>query len=458
MSLEHWVWLSSLRINKRWMHRLLERFVDPQRVYEATALELRDLQLGTAQNVILQARDLQTAKDIISQCEKENISIVTMRDAAYPNRLRNIEVPPVLLYVGGHMPSFDEEAVITIVGTRTSSARANEIAYRFGYELADKGMLVVSGIAEGIDSAANAGALAAGARTVGVLGSGIDVCYPSSSKAVYHSILAGNGCLISEYPPGDRPYSWHFPERNRIMSGLAAGVLVIAAPERSGSLITASRALEQGREIFVVPGNIDDAEFVGSNNLVKHGAIPVTTPKDIVAYYYARFPNVFNAAEVAAYMRDPSDQEALIRFNRRQPSLQVASKPVYVIEGKSVEQRPKGRARDYDFHVFSEFSKRGKQNRRGLNRERPRPDGRESSDTAAYTAPAEERNQNFDSLTEEQRKILSVLAEHADRTAHIDEIVNHSGFSVSEALTMLTELELDGVIVALPGKRFQIKE
>ena len=459
MSLEHWVWLSSLKIDKRLMHRLLERFVDPQHIYEATALELRDLHLGTAQNIILQTRDLKNAKDIISLCEKENIRIVTMQDAAYPNRLRNIEVPPVLLYVGGHMPSFDEEAAVTIVGTRHASAHANEIAYRFGYELADKGMLVVSGIAEGIDSAANAGALAAGARTVGVLGSGIDVCYPSSSKKIYDSILAGNGCLISEYPPGDRPYAWHFPERNRIMSGLSAGVLVIAAPERSGSLITASRALEQGREIFVVPGNIDDAEFVGSNNLVKHGAIPVTTPKDIVAYYYTRFPDVFDAAQVAAYMRDSSDHTAWTRFNKRQPELQVASNPVYVIRGKSIKQTPEKQTRDYDFRIFSGISKRGKKKDAGLELQKTDYNaGKPSAIEASASAPAEEKKNHFEKLTEKQRRIVSILAEHADNIAHIDEIVNHSDLSVSEALAMLTELELDGVIASLPGKRFQIKE
>ena len=456
MSIEHWVWLSSLRMDRRLMHRLLDRFADPQRVYEATEPELRDLALGQrAQRIVLQTRDLRFARNVISFCAKNNIGIVTMQDAAYPNRLRNIEVPPVLLYVGGRMPSFDEEAAIAVVGTRTSSDRANDIAYTFGYELADKGMLVVSGMAAGIDSSANAGALSAGAGTVAVLGGGVDVCYPESSRKVYNRILAGNGCVISEYPPGERPYPRHFPERNRIISGLSAGVLVIAAPERSGSLITASRALEQGREIFVVPGNIDDAEFIGSNNLIKHGAIPVTTPKDIVAYYYTRFPDVFDAAKVADYMRDQAASAELAKFHRRPEAMHVASAPSYAIKGRRLDGGTKKQSRSYDFGLFSIFSQKAKKNTGTQDAAASQP-GKSAPPTNSEAVPQVKKS--MEGLSQELQKIVAVLAESEQKTAHIDDIVNHSGFPVSEALSMLTELELEGIVAALPGKRFQIIE
>ena len=463
MSLEHWIWLSNLRIDKRLMHRLLDRFIDPQRIYEATETELQDVELGSAiLKTILLSRDLKCAREIRSFCAENHIGVVTMQDAAYPSRLRNIEVPPVLLYVGGHMPSFDEEAAVAVVGTRKASERAREIAYRFGYELADKGMLVVSGMAEGVDAASNAGALDAGARTVAVLGGGVDVCYPASSRNIYDRILAGNGCLISEYPPGDRPYPQHFPERNRIISGLAAGVLVVAAPERSGSLITANRALEQGREIFVVPGNVDDFEFVGSNNLIKHGAIPVTTPKDIVAYYYARFPDVFDAGQIVSYMRDKSDAADLVKFNRREqgPNMHVASAPSYVIEGKELETKSQRKPRDYDFGLFSVFSREPgtyigekRETADSARRQKKKQGGRRAE------------NENFQpqktpvaGLSEEQQKIVAAIAQSNEGVAHIDDIVVASGFPAAQALSMLTELELEGVIEALPGKRFQIIE
>lgn len=459
MSLEHWVWFSTLQIDKRTMHRLLYRFADPQRIYEATESELRETGLGeTARKAVSMKRNLNYARDVISYCGKNHIGIVTMQDAAYPNRLRNIEVPPVLLYVGGHMPSFDEEAAVTVVGTRKSSERANEIAYRFGYELAQQGMLVVSGMAEGIDAAANAGALDAGARTVAVLGGGVDVCYPASSRGIYDRILAGNGCLISEYPPGMRPYASHFPERNRILSGLSAGVLVIAAPEKSGSLITASRALEQGREIFAVPGSVDDYEFVGSNQLIKHGAIPVTTPKDVVAYYYARFPDAFDDAGIAAYMRDEADNAKLIRFNRRdqESRLHVASAPVYTAQTEKPEPvKQKRQPRNYDFGLFSRFSSKAK------------PDTVHKAVAPEHEAvlrrqpdPALQRAQTsaVSELSDDLKKILAAIAENGEGAAHIDTIVNKSGFPAAQALAMLTELELEGIVEALPGKRFQIIE
>lgn len=462
MSVEHWVWLSNLRIDRRLMHRLLDRFIDAQRVFEATEAELCEVSLSqTAQRTVLLSRDLKYAQNIVSFCAEKHIGIVTMQDAAYPNRLRNIEVPPVLLYVSGHMPSFDEEAAVTVVGTRESSGRANEIAHRFGYELADKGMLVVSGMAKGIDAAANTGALDAGARTVAVLGGGVDVCYPESSRGLYNRILAGNGCLISEYPPGERPLGRHFPERNRIMSGLSAGVLVIAAPERSGSLITASRALEQGREIFVVPGNVDDFEFVGSNNLIKHGAIPVTTPKDIVAYYYARFPSVFDAGQIVEYMRDKSDGAEIVKFNRRErePQLHVASAPSYAIEGKDLAPKERRKtSRNYDFGLFSIFSQKGDRNsgeettgREPARRKQVKRIADPVAEPVGKKSPARE-------LSEDLQKIVASIASDGEGIAHIDHIVNESGFQAAQALAMLTELELEGVVEALPGKRFKIIE
>ena len=454
MSLEHWVWLSGLRINKRWMQALLDRFVDPQKIYEATEPELSEIVLDqSARKAILLSRDLTNARNIISHCAKNHIGIVTMQDAAYPGRLRDIEVPPVLLYVSGRMPSFDEEAAITIVGTRSASQRAEEIAFRFGYELAEKGMLVISGMAKGIDAAANAGALSAGTHTVAVLGGGVDVCYPESSRTIYNRILDGNGCLISEYPPGDRPYASHFPERNRIMSGLSAGVLVIAAPERSGSLITASRALEQGREIFVVPGNVDEYEFVGSNNLIKHGAIPVTTPKDVVAYYYARFPDAFDDRKMIAYMRDSSGSDTMVPMKQRkkEPELHVASTPSYAIQGKTLPHRTQ--SREYDFGLFSAFA----QKRKNRQNEKKKVITQTEQVENAPTAQIEQRTPG-EGLPENYQKLIAIIMACEGRIAHIDELVNQSGFSAAETLSLLTEMELEGVVKALPGKWFQIIE
>ncbi len=452
MSLEHWVWLTQLQIDRRLMHRLLDRFAEPQRIYEATEQELHGLELSRGvRETILHDRSLHAAKSIVAWCAKHRVALVTLQDAAYPGRLRSIEVPPLLLYVGGRMPSFDEEAAIAIVGTRRSSELAENIAYTFGYELSEKGMLVISGMAAGIDAAANTGALEAGAPTVAVLGCGIDVCYPTSSRPIYDSLLAGNGCLISEYPPGTKPLAGHFPERNRIISGLSAGILVVAAPERSGSLITASRALEQGREIFVVPGGIQEKEFAGSNALIKHGAIPVTTPKDIVAYYYARFPDVFDAGQVADYMQNRPDTLELTHMYRRTATLPASSQPDY---GDNTPTRGSDR-RQGGFSLLSLFSQRGRQTGGRGNREEA---SERTDEILSHPETAVKAEALAPELSEEQRKIVSVLLSSRDGTAHIDEIVNQSGFSAAETLATLTELELDEIVTALPGKRFQINK
>ena len=445
MSLEHWVWLSCLQIDRRSLHTLLDYFVEPQRVYEATARELEPVRLSRgARDTVLKKHDLKEARAILSQCEKAHIRVVTMQDAAYPERLRNIEQPPVLLYVGGQLPSFDEEAAIAVVGTRKSSETAENIAYTFGYELAEKGMLVISGMAMGIDTAANAGALAAGARTVAVLGCGIDVCYPASSRPIYDMLLSGKGCLISEYPPGTGPLARHFPERNRIISGLAAGVLVVAAPAKSGALITANRALEQGREIFVVPGGIQEEEYAGSNALIKSGAIPVTTPKDIVAYYYGRFPDAFDPERVSSYMQSRTEAAEQIRLYRRPVVLQAASRPAYGAEDRQTpvrEERP-SRARQL-LQLFS-------RDRRDADRGERVTEVVPVKQPAELTLPAE--------FSEDHRRLAEILQKSADGTAHIDTLVNQSGLPAAEVLSMLTDLELEGIITALPGKRFQINK
>ena len=440
MSLEHWVWLSELQIDRPSLYRLLEHFSEPQRIYEATERELAPAELSrSAKEILLSKRDLKAARAIIARCEREGLRIITMQDAAYPDRLRNISLPPLLLYAAGQVPSFDEEAAIAVVGTRNCSDMSENIAYTFGYELSEKGMLVISGMAKGIDAAANAGALASGARTVAVLGCGLDRCYPESSRDIYDALRDGRGCLLSEYPPGTQPLPRNFPARNRIISGLSAGVLVVAAPERSGSLITASRALEQGREVFVVPGGILEQEFAGSNALIKTGAIPVTTPKDIIAYYYGRFPDAFDPERISEYMQSDSEAAESLRMLRRPAVWQPAARPVY---GEGSAPRPERRSRAQQLLSF--FS--GERREEEREKRRKSVSGRETE--RIVELPAD--------FSEDHRKVFELLRDSAGGTAHSDELVNQSGLPTADVLSILTDLELEGVVTALPGKRFQI--
>ena len=213
-----------------------------------------------------------------------------MQDAEYPGRLKNIYDPPCLLYVKGTMPLFDEEVAVAVVGTRKCTPYGIACAEKLSYGLASGGAVVVSGLAKGIDTAALRGALRAGGMAVGVVGNGLDVCYPRENRYLYEDV-ASAGVLLSEYPPGTEPAASHFPVRNRILSGLSLATLVVEAPERSGALITAETALEQGRDVFVVPGPIDAVNSVGCNRLLQQGAGVAIDAWDILREYQGRFPD-----------------------------------------------------------------------------------------------------------------------------------------------------------------------
>ncbi len=208
------------------------------------------------------------------------IKRIDLNHPDYPDRLKNIDGPPLYLYMKGEICQQDSNA-IAIVGTRRPTPYGRRVAERLATELSFAGFTIVSGMARGIDSVAHKAALKAGGRSIGVLGCGIDVVYPRENSPLFAD-MAGSGALISEFPMGTGPEKKNFPQRNRIISGLSLGTVVIEASERSGSLITARFALEQGREVFAVPGNINSPVSIGTNNLIKQGAKLVATTEDIL--------------------------------------------------------------------------------------------------------------------------------------------------------------------------------
>ena len=206
--------------------------------------------------------------------------IVKKEDENYPGRLKNIENRPDSLYVIGKLPQ-DDRPSMAIVGARNSSPYGENLAYEYARFLATAGVQIISGLARGIDSAAHAGALAAGGVTFAVLGCGVDVCYPSSGRKLYDN-MKENGGLVSEFEPGAPPLAFHFPMRNRLISGFADGVLVVEAREKSGSLITVDHALDQGKTVFALPGRVGDLLSEGCNRLIYQGAVPAWKPEIIL--------------------------------------------------------------------------------------------------------------------------------------------------------------------------------
>ena len=291
-ALKYWVWLSELRgLNNQTRLALLHHFGTPEEVFYADTGELLLTEgITKAQADAVQSKkDLTRTDRILADCQRLGIRILTIGDGAYPGRLENIYDPPCLLYVLGHLPDLDEEAAVSVVGTRSCTPYGETCAEKLGYGMAAGGAVVASGLAKGIDAAAIRGALRAGGSTIGVLGNGVDVRYPWESRFLYEDVAA-TGALISEYPPGTSPDAPHFPVRNRILAGISVATLVVEAPLRSGALITAHMALEQGRDVYAVPGPIDAPSSAGCNRLIRDGAGLVAEPEDLLLSYLPQFP------------------------------------------------------------------------------------------------------------------------------------------------------------------------
>ena len=291
-NLRHWLWLSTRGpAPGMYAARLLEHFGTPEGAYfasEAAYDQVPDLPSKVRRALL--DKDLTGADRILAQCDALDIRILTCQDAAYPQRLAQLDTAPCVLYVRGKLPQIDQEAAVAVVGARKASPYGVMVAGRMALDLARHGAVVVSGSAYGIDGAALRGALQGGGRVVSVLGNGIDVVYPPGHRDLYEDVAA-HGALVSEYPPGTPPNGAHFPVRNRLIAGLSLGVLVVEGTQSSGSLITAKWALEQGRDVFAVPGGIDAPLSKGPNGLIRRGeAKLVQDAWDIIEEYHLLFP------------------------------------------------------------------------------------------------------------------------------------------------------------------------
>ncbi|MBR2465605.1 MAG: DNA-processing protein DprA [Clostridia bacterium] len=289
------IWLSLAVVpGEDTFFKLRESFCDSEKIYSLEEKELA-LVLGkkTSECKRLLDKDLTRAKKIYEFCKKHGVGILTYGDERFPTSLREIPTPPVLLYYRGVLPDFDASFCVSVVGTRRLSKYGRRNAFSISYDLASAGAVIVSGMATGIDGVAHAGALSAGGKTVAVLGSGIDVCYPIEHKTLAREIVK-TGCVFTEYPPGTRPERFNFPKRNRIISGLCATTLVIEGPERSGALISARHAAEQGRAVYALPGNVESKNSQLTNLLLKNGAKVCTSADDIVRDFEKKYAGIIN--------------------------------------------------------------------------------------------------------------------------------------------------------------------
>lgn len=266
------------------MEKLRHRFGEWESAWNASTGALAQVLSPRSAEALSNAREKFDARAEWQKFEKSDIVLLLAEDEQYPPRLKEIPYAPYGVYVRGAFEDFTKTH-LAIVGTRACSPYGRIIAEKIAYDLACSGAVVVSGLAFGIDAAAHRGCLKAGGRTIAVLASGLDHVYPASNSGLADEILASGGMLVSEYPPGMTPMKHRFLERNRIVSGLSSGITVIEAPARSGSLATARFAIDQNRDVFVVPGQVTAKSFAGSHALIKQGAQMITEAADIIAQY-----------------------------------------------------------------------------------------------------------------------------------------------------------------------------
>ena len=401
--LKYWLWLTTRKgLDAAGVLTVLDHFITPERAWYADREECDALPLSPAARRGLLDKSLDEPDRILAECDRLSLRIMTVQDAEYPQRLRQIADPPAVLYIRGKAFRFDEEAAIAVVGAREPSSYGRWAAEAFGMGLASGGALVVSGIAEGLDSCAIRGALKGGGPVVSLLPGGIDRIVPRSNRFLAEDVAAV-GALISEYPPGAEVRAEHYRPRNRILSGLCLGVLAVECRPYGGTMLTVGHAAEQGRDVFAVPGAINAPASLGTNLLIRQGARLVTDPRDILEEYADRFPARLGAAaplppQVAQARLSGPDKPGEAAEETQQHGEQPAVPPA----GPTREVIPLGRQK-------SRF-------------------------------------------TDDELAILAVLEE---KTLSADEIVERTQIAARYVLSALTMLQVQGAVEERPGRRFR---
>ena len=419
-SVMYWIWLSEkFGVASKEFPRLADNYRDPYDVYRLDEEEIEQLE-GISDKIKRKLCDksLERAYSIMRYCSKNKIDVIGYWDARYPSRLKTIEDPPVLLYCIGVMPKLDSRLCIGMVGTRKMSEYGKQSALRISYELASAGVCVVSGMALGIDGVCACGALEAGGTTIAVLGCGVSVTYPKEHSRLMKQI-AKHGAVISEYPPEEEPKAENFPKRNRIISGLCQGVLVVECAKRSGALITASRAIAQGRELFALPGKIDDVSSAGPNELIQDGANVVLGATDVIDHYGFLYGDVIDYGGLTKSKR---------RFNLDDKTLKK-----YGVESRKIKG---GRTRSQTDDVTPPSHNEQAQN---------------DCVPAAAGPIAVQSNNNaaiVEALDADTRKIYELLP---DGKAFTPDVVGTDVADVGAIMTALTVLEISGLIESRPG-------
>lgn len=404
---EYWIWLQTVfgAGSTKPIHTL-EYFDTVKDFYNAGVDGWKRCRHLTSADIEkLKSVSLKSSQRVIDHCDKKGYQILTPEDELYPVNLIRIKNPPCVLYVKGDMPDFNDEAAIAVVGTRKCTNEGIALAGTLGYRLSQSGMIVVSGGALGCDIAASRGAVLAKAKSVIVMGCGLSVPYLMKNERIRRDV-AENGAIISELHPLEPASKTTFPIRNRLMSALALGTLVIQAPKRSGALLTVDHALEQGKDIFAIPGGITAKEYSGNNKLLEDGVFPVYTPADIVSEYICEYPHKLNLDNAYTPLAEDEMFKSILEK----------------LENKSQNDNKKP--------VTKEQKEEAKEHKE------------EPEKTAVDTSH----------LTGINEKIYNLFT---SEPVNLDTIINASNEDPADVMIAVTELEMDGLLKSIPGGRYE---
>ncbi len=476
----YWIWLSrGLGVASTAARIVLEKGLDAKALYQMDLTALIQLELLAPRLCKkLKALPLTAVYNVLEDCAQKGYSVITPEDDNYPRQFYALQDPPLVVYAQGNVALLGQMhnlPVLAVVGTRNASEYGSRVAENMSHDLAQAGFIIVSGLALGIDSYAHSGALRAGKRTVAVLGSGLDTDYPPQSAPMRKQILATGGVVLTELEPSVPVRGAYFPARNRLLAGLSQGVLVVEAPQRSGALLTASHALEQGKEVFAVPSDIYDPNAAGTLGLIRDGAIPAINVLDVAYPYFSHFAAQIRTQDLLVEKQAPFRKKKPLQQRRpafwekeQNPQAQQ-NKPEQQPPTPQKEEKPlpdplKMREQDSRFtrempgdvldeqwklekaRILEEIYRNTRTNEgTEIKREQETAQSGPSTIEAVSRAAPE--------LTEQQKKVYGVLT---GRPQNLNEIAQHCGMSVAEVTALLFEIGVPDPVRMYPGMLFSI--
>lgn len=476
----YWIWLSrGLGVASTAARIVLEKGLDAKALYQMDLTALIQLELLAPRLCKkLKALPLTAAYNVLEDCAQKGYSVITPEDDNYPRQFYALQDPPLVVYAQGNVALLGQMhnlPVLAVVGTRSASEYGSRVAENMSHDLAQAGFIIVSGLALGIDSYAHSGALRAGKRTVAVLGSGLDTDYPPQSAPMRKQILATGGVVLTELEPSVPVRGAYFPARNRLLAGLSQGVLVVEAPQRSGALLTASHALEQGKEVFAVPSDIYDPNAAGTLGLIRDGAIPAINVLDVAYPYFSHFAAQIRTQDLLVEKqapfrkKKPLQQRRLAFWEKEQNPQAQQNKPEQQPPTPQKEEKPlpdplKMREQDSRFtrempgNVLDEQWKLEKARiLEEIYRNTRTNEGteikREQETAQSGPSTIEAVSRAAPELTEQQKKVYGVLT---GRPQNLNEIAQRCGMSVAEVTALLFEIGVPDPVRMYPGMLFSI--